>query len=308
MSRDQRVDENHAFNYAQSIALNHNIPLKVVFNLVPTFLGATMRQYGFMINGLKEVEIKLREKQIPFKLLTGNPIDNLSKYVVEQNAMILITDFSPIKICLSWVDGVAAKLDLVESPKVPLVQIDAHNVVPCWHASSKLEYSARTIRSKIQIKLPEFLDEFIAPNNNPEDGLKDYNPVNWDEAIASLDVNHEVKEVDWLLPGEVAANETFKTFYETKLKDYGEKRNDPTLNCVSNLSPYLHFGQISVQKMVMFLKNYKKFASSTDSFIEEIIVRRELADNFCYCIDFSFLFYSIIILILNNNNNYNISE
>ena len=40
---------------------------------------------------------------------------------------------------------------------IPFHEVDAHNVVPCWLASDKREYGARTIRSKIHKKLPEFL-------------------------------------------------------------------------------------------------------------------------------------------------------
>ncbi len=39
-------------------------------------------------------------------------------------------------------------------------QVDAHNIVPCWEASDKLEYAARTIRPKITKKLTEFLTEY----------------------------------------------------------------------------------------------------------------------------------------------------
>lgn len=37
-------------------------------------------------------------------------------------------------------------------------EVDAHNIVPCWVASDKREYGARTIRRKITDKLPEFLE------------------------------------------------------------------------------------------------------------------------------------------------------
>ena len=46
---------------------------------------------------------------------------------------------------------VAKKID------IPFYEVDAHNVIPCWIASPKREYGARTIRSKIHKKLPEFL-------------------------------------------------------------------------------------------------------------------------------------------------------
>jgi hypothetical protein len=48
-----------------------------------------------------------------------------------------------------------------------LVEVDAHNVVPCWVASDKKEYGARTIRNKINSRLPEFLTDF--PELTPPD-------------------------------------------------------------------------------------------------------------------------------------------
>ncbi len=44
MSRDQRVNDNWALLYAQELAFSNKQPLAVVFNLVPDFLGATLRQ------------------------------------------------------------------------------------------------------------------------------------------------------------------------------------------------------------------------------------------------------------------------
>jgi deoxyribodipyrimidine photo-lyase len=41
-----------------------------------------------------------------------------------------------------------------------LIQVDAHNVVPVWVASDRLEYAARTIRPKIHAQLKRYLTEF----------------------------------------------------------------------------------------------------------------------------------------------------
>lgn len=67
MSRDQRAHDNWALLQAQHVARSHNVGLCVVFCLVPTFLEATQRQYGFMLRGLSEVEDDLRGLGIPFK-------------------------------------------------------------------------------------------------------------------------------------------------------------------------------------------------------------------------------------------------
>ena len=60
MSRDQRVHDNWALLFAHQLSLENKKPLAVIFNLVPDFLEATIRQYGFMLQGLKEVEEALR--------------------------------------------------------------------------------------------------------------------------------------------------------------------------------------------------------------------------------------------------------
>ena len=38
---------------------------------------------------------------------------------------------------------------------------------------------------------------------------------------------------------------SYELFLETKIDDFPEGRNDPTLDALSNISPYLHFGQLS---------------------------------------------------------------
>ena len=43
MSRDQRVQDNWAAIFAQKLAKENNLPLHVVFCLVPKFLDATLR-------------------------------------------------------------------------------------------------------------------------------------------------------------------------------------------------------------------------------------------------------------------------
>ena len=59
------------------------------------------------------------------------------------------------------------------------------------------------------------------------------------------------------------------------------KRNDPNLNKLSNLSPHFHFGHISTQRVAYEIKKLDQFEVDKEAFLEEMIVRRELAENFC---------------------------
>jgi deoxyribodipyrimidine photo-lyase len=283
MTRDQRVFDNYSILCAQELSIEHNVPIRVVFNLVPKFLEATLRQYSFMIDGLKEVEQTLSTLNVPFHLTFGDPKVTVPELAVNLKAIALVTDFSPLRVNRAWTSAVASSLD--SSPnKIPLIQVDAHNIVPCWVASSKLEYGARTIRSKIQRLLPEYLLPFPQFSGNKDSSvMHEVSPVDWVSAMDSLEINRSVGPVSWIKPGETAAREMLESFCSQRLSNYGDKRNDPNEIAQSNLSPYLHFGQLSAQTAVLQVKSLKKFPSSTDSFVEEVVVRKELSDNFCYC-------------------------
>lgn len=62
----------------------------------------------------------------------------MSQFVVERKAAMLVSDFSPLRVPLQWVMDVTRELDK-SSLKIAHVQVDAHNIVPCWKASDKLE-------------------------------------------------------------------------------------------------------------------------------------------------------------------------
>ena len=276
MSRDQRVNDNWALLFAQELALERKVSLGVVFSLVPRFLNATSRQYGFMLKGLQEVENHLAELNIPFFLLIGSPEQELPAFLVKHHIGGLVTDFDPLRIKQQWKKEVAAHI------KSRIYEVDGRNIVPCWEASSKKEYAAYTLRPKIHRALPEFLKDFPLAQKHPFPWPKKVKKTNWDEAEISLKIDRSVPEIDWLLPGEKAAAATLDCFLTKKLSAYASRRNDPTEDGVSNLSPYLHFGQISAQRVALQLKKKKVNKESKDGFLEELIVRRELSDNFCF--------------------------
>ena len=73
MSRDQRTRDNWALLYAQDLAVRAKAPLIVVFCLVPEFLGATLRPYAFMLQGLRGVESDLVKAADRFSSAPGKP-------------------------------------------------------------------------------------------------------------------------------------------------------------------------------------------------------------------------------------------
>lgn len=73
-----------------------------------------------------------------------------------------------------------------------------------------------------------------------------------------------------------------KNFIDHHLKNY-ENRNNPENDCTSKMSPWLHFGQVSAQRVALEVQRFKsRYGKSVESFLEELIIRRELTDNFCF--------------------------
>lgn len=274
MQRDQRAHDNWALIYAQEKAVEFNVPLFVVFNLVPNFLEATIRQYGFMLQGLREVEEELFRHNISFVLTSGDAGVEIPKFLESISASLLIADFNPLKITRKWKKSVADKIE------IPFHEIDAHNIVPFHQVTDKQEFAAYTIRPKIQKFLPEFLDDFPSLQKMKHKLIN--NSTDWDSVFNSLKINSEVSEVDWLIPGETAAHKVLQNFISYKFANYGTNRNFPTHDAQSNLSPYFHFGQIAPQRVALSIQPLTEHEESHKSFLEEMIVRRELSDNFCY--------------------------
>ncbi len=276
MSRDQRVDDNWALIYAQELSLRQQVPLMVVFCLAPSFLSATIRQYAFMLAGIREVSQRLEKLAIPFFLLTGEPDETIPLFVREHAISSLITDFDPLRIKRQWKENVTGRID------IPFREIDAHNIVPCITASPKQEYGAYTIRKKITKLLSVFLDTFPKIHKHPFPWTGNVSPVDWNKFPASLKIDTAGDKINWITPGETEARKSLEAFIDEKLAAYETTRNDPTQQAQSDLSPYLHFGQLSAQRTVLEIKKSDVPDHAKSSFLEELVIRRELSDNFCF--------------------------
>lgn len=264
MSRDQRVCHNWALLFARHLSQESNQPLIVTFNLVPSYPEATLRHYDFMLKGLMQVEKKLKTFNIPFFVLTGNPESELPRFTTSCKAGAVVTDFSPLKISRIW------KKKVLENISVPFYEVDTHNIVPSRTASNKLEFSARTIRPKINSKLATFLTGFPELKRQSLEKKTASHPIDWQMLYETLKTNNAVEPVSWIDPGEEAAQKTLQEFIDKRLNIYAEQRNDPNARAVSNLSPYLHFGQISAQHVALEIQKGSAEQRCKDAFLEEL--------------------------------------
>lgn len=269
MDRERRAHDNWSLLHAQSEALKMNSSLIVAYAIPKSFLDSTWRHHHFMIEGLKESSEELDAKNIPFFLLLGDPEKEIQTLAKALKASLVVTDFTPLRLPRSWRKKLSQELDM------RLDEVDSRNIIPCWEASPKLEFAAYTFRPKVHKALPEFLTEIPKLKTHPHSFKGATQKAKWKDVKNFLKVDKKIPIIDSFKPGEKAAQTTLQNFLKISAKNYEENRNNPNENVLSNLSPYLHFGHISAQRVALEAKGHEVF-------LEELIVRRELSDNFCY--------------------------
>ncbi len=274
MQQSQRARYNHALEYAIHRADELSLPLVVCFGLTAAFPEAQRRHYRFMLEGLRETKDALAARGIAFVLRIGSPDDVATE--LSREAAMVIADCGYLRVQRVWRTNVAREIDCA------LVQLESDAVVPVREASPKEEYTAGTFRPKILRRIEEFLLPLasrLPKKDSP--GLRLFSESLDD--IESLMTKAGVGGISGAFHyrgGTSYALKNLEEFITHKLRDVPQSRNDPSKECVSHLSPYLHFGQISPLEIAMEVKKHP--SEGADIFLEELIVRRELAINFVY--------------------------
>ena len=275
MQASQRAEVNHALEYAISVANELRKPLVVYFGITDRFPEANERHYYFMLEGLREVKQSLEKRKIRMVIRHQSPEQGAIQ--MARRASLTVVDRGYLRIQRKWRDDAAKRVDC------PLIQVESDVVIPIEEASPKEEYAAATIRPKIHRKLKSFL----VP-------LKERNPVvnslslkfpsldldDLEKAISKLHIDRSVKRSSSFHGGTREAKKHLRDFLEYKINRFGDLRNDPSLDYLSQLSPYLHFGQIS--PLYVALKAEETRSPGKEAYLEELMVRRELSMNFVF--------------------------
>src|SRR3954466_9976223 len=141
MQASQRASFNHALEHAALLANQLELPLLVCFGLMDDYPEANARHYAFMLEGLRDVAIALRARNIPFIVKRGQPAAVALHFA--KRAACVICDRGYLRHQKRWRDEVADRADC------HVAQVESDVIVPVEVASDHLEFAARTIRPKI---------------------------------------------------------------------------------------------------------------------------------------------------------------
>lgn len=275
MQASQRTRSNHALEYAIERANELNLPLLVWFGLTDRYPGANARHYRFMLEGIAALQERLRERGIRMIVERADPATGAIE--IARRAAFAVTDAGYLRHQRLWRATVAGKIE------IPLVRVESDVLIPVETASDKMEIAARTLRPRIDRIARMYLVPVQERSvNHPSDGMdfdaESLDLGNPDAVMDTLDIDRTVAPVTRLRGGGKEARTHLDRFVREKLETYHETRNDPNQDSQSNLSPYLHFGQISPLEILLRISEME--GPGVEAFIEELVVRRELAINF----------------------------
>ena len=284
---NRRVESNHALAHAAELANAHGLPLLVYEGLTCTYRAANDRLHTFLLEGVPDTSERLAEIGAGyfFYLRARRTDPNDVLYQLAAQACCVVTDDYPTFIAADHNSGVPGRIG------VAYIAVDSSCVVP-MSRHEKQAWAAYTIRPKIQRELPVYLKALPTPRLRqawndrllpPGAGAlrTEVTEANIAKLVAGCEIDHSVKPSPSFHGGYAEARKHLDIFLEHRLRRYAKERNEPARHATSDLSPWLHFGHISALEVALAVKAYaEEHRLIADEFLEEMIVRRELAFNF----------------------------
>ncbi len=277
MQQSQRAERNHALEFAIQQANRSALPCLVAFALTADYPEANLRHYRFLLEGLAETGRALSRRGIRLVVRLGDPVSVVLR--LAQQAALVVCDRGYLRHQRAWRARVASEA------ACRVVEVESDLVVPVGVASDHREYAARTFRPHLQRHLESYLVDLRAtPLVRPSLGYalagEAYADVHG--LIRRLQPDATVAPTARFRGGATAARGRLRRFLSDGLPGYAAHRNQPHLDSVSYLSPYLHFGQLSSLWVALQVRDAAAPQPDKDAFLEELLVRRELAANFTH--------------------------
>jgi deoxyribodipyrimidine photo-lyase len=277
MQQSQRAEYNHALEYAvqQANALEQGV--LVGFGLTDEYPEANLRHYCFMLEGLKETQAALAAKDIKMVIQYGSPADIAS--ALGRKASLIVCDRGYLRHQKAW------RIQVAHSATCSVVQVESDVIIPVEVVSNKAEYAARTIRPKVHKHLKDYLVPFKSSGVDTSTlGLKfkGLDLSNIDTILNKLSLDRSLAPVSRFFEGGTSQGKVrLAEFIKKHFHRYVENRNQPQTDDISQMSPYLHFGQLSPLYLALQIQaSGSRFKEAQSAYLEELIVRRELAMNF----------------------------
>jgi deoxyribodipyrimidine photo-lyase len=315
------------FNFALDRAVAHarelRRPLVVFEPLRCGYPWASDRLHAFVIQGMRDNARALaatRALYYPFVERSADQGKGLLKRLADDAAVVVTDDF-PAFFLPRMIAAAGRALDALG---VSLEAVDGNGLLPLA-ATERVFTTAASFRRFLHKTLPDHLNEAAFPAEDafagarlaakpalPDEVLKKWPSANdlldadlknvkgMKDALADLPIDHRVGPVA-TRGGQSAAGRVLTEFLDDRLARYCDERNQPERDASSGLSPYLHFGHLSVHEIFSTLMTRERWTTrrlspkavgrregwwgaseAAESFLDELITWREIGSNMCH--------------------------
>ncbi|RKI16193.1 deoxyribodipyrimidine photo-lyase [Corallococcus sp. AB030] len=280
---NHRWEENHALDAAIALGNHLGLPVVVYQAIRPDYPYASERLHAWALEGMADMAKGCAPRGLQYWLeLPRTKKEHKPRLAsLGRRAAAVVSDLFPTYIIPGHLRGAAKAL------RVPLIAVDASCVVPMQRIPAA-QVGAYALRPKLRKLWPEYLERTLPQRKPRVSGAKlqpDFELSDAVKARAELDtfaLDHSVKPVSER-GGRKAGLKALDAFLHERLEGYDTGRNDPGLGQQSNLSPYFHWGNLfpgEAARAAIAAKG--KDHPAVQSFVEELLVRRELGFNYCF--------------------------
>jgi deoxyribodipyrimidine photo-lyase len=309
MTAFRRTTWNYALDRAIGLGRELGKPILVLEALRAGYPWASARFHHFVIQGMVDNRDRCRRAGIAYFPYV-EPVVGAGKGLLgalASQASAIVTDDFPGFFYPRMLAAAARKVG------VRLEAVDSNGLLP-MRSATKAFTAAYHFRRYLHQELPDHFDSFPEPDPLAGHGLPTRAPIpaeireRWPEADLEVLTDRPVTEALHMVDGSVGPTETrggeraarrrLEEFLDGRLDAYGERRNDPDSDGTSGLSPYLHFGHISVHEVVDAVLRFVDWAPdrvepgargrregwwgvrpSVESFLDELVTWREVGFN-----------------------------
>ena len=271
MRANRRVENNHALHFAVELANRYGKPLLVQEQLTCDYPYANLRWHTFHLEGVAETAAALRKLGAGYLFDLRHTRGQKPRTNPARSATAVVAD--------AWPAALGGKLP---DFGVETFTVDSSCIVPPAAIEGR-SYAAYSIRPRIHRQLAKYLQAVPTVKLRYKFGEEIPKPV-LDATRCEIDAS--VQPSTLYRGGRKAALQGLDEFVSNRLRRYATDKNEPSAHATSEMSPYLHLGYISPLDIALRVMDAPKSErTAVDVYLEELIVRRELAFNFAWNTD-----------------------
>jgi deoxyribodipyrimidine photo-lyase len=273
MIANRRTHWNFSLQRAAEWSTRLNRPLVILEALRCGYQWASDRLHRFVMQGMKDYAERLKRTGVIYYPYLG-PVTGAGKGLLQElakRACVVVTDDFPSFFLLRMVEAAARQVTVL------MEKVDSNGLLPIrW--TERIFSTAFSFRRFLQNNIEPHLHSFPSADPLAEvvrpftDQLSQRILRRWPPAhdileslnegsLASLPINHSVPPSP-IQGGERAANRTLEKFLKDGLDRYSDCRNHPDDYATSGLSPYLHFGHISIHQVIHDLIDHEAWSKN----------------------------------------------